>query len=182
MIPRSWIEDVLRLKRFPRTGWLRVGVPAPESVADHVFSAALLGWRLAREAGGLDAGRVALLLLVHDLHEAHLGDIPTPAKRYLPEGALDEAERRIVADQWDGDPEGAALAREFLEGATPEAQLAIAVDNLEFVIEAAFQVRAGATGPREMLSRVRNGAAFAHPVTRPYVEAALAGVPPAPAG
>lgn len=178
MIPHAWIEDVLRLKRFPRTGWLRVGVAAPESVADHAFSAALLGWRIAREAGGLDASRVALLLLVHDLHEAQLGDVPTPAKRFLPEGALDDAERRIVAEQWAGDAEGAALAREFLDGGTPEAQLARAVDNLEFVLEATAQVRAGAAGPREMLARVRAGAAFAHPLTRPYVERAEAELPP----
>ena len=175
MIPAEWIEDVLRLKRFPRTGWLRVGVPAPESVADHSFSAALLGWRIAREDKGLDASRVALLLLVHDLHEARLGDIPTPAKRYLPDGAVDAAERSIVQDQWAGDADGAALAREFLDGVTPEARLARAVDNLEFILEAAARVRAGAAGPREMLTRARGGAAHAHPLTRPYVEAALSG-------
>ena len=181
MIPKEWIDDVLRLKRYPRTGWLRVGVREVESVADHVFAAALLGWRLARETPGVDAARVALLLLVHDLHEARLGDIPTPAKRYLPDGVLEAAERRIVDEQWADDAEGAVLVREFLEGDTPEAELARAVDNLEFVFEAVDLVRAGSTGPREMLGRVRNGAAWAHPATRPYVQAALAEVPePAP--
>lgn len=176
MIPAAWIEDVLRLKRFPRTGWLRVGVREPESVADHTCAAALVGWRLARETPGVDAPRVALLLLVHDLLEAQLGDVPTPAKRHLPPGALDEAERRIVAEQWADDADGAALAREFLDGRTAEARLAHAVDNLEFVLEAAHLVRTGATGPREMLGRARGGAAWAHPATRPYVEAALAGL------
>jgi putative hydrolase of HD superfamily len=174
MIPAEWLDDVLRLKRYPRTGWLRVGVRAPESVADHSFASALLGWRIARETPGVDAPRVALLLLVHDLLEARLGDVPTPAKRYLPEGALDIAEKRIVEEQWSGDAEGAALAREFLDGRTPEAELARAVDNLEFVLEATDLVRAGERGPREMLGRVRQGAAFAHPATRPYVETCLA--------
>ena len=122
--------------------------------------------------------RVTLLLLVHDLLEAHLGDIPTPAKQYFDREALARAEERIVAAQWGDDPEGAALAREFLEGRTAEAQLAQAVDNLEFVLEAADLVRAGADGPREMLARVKNGAAWQHPATRPYVESALAGLGP----
>jgi putative hydrolase of HD superfamily len=173
LIPREWIDDLLRLKRFPRTGWLRVGVREAESVADHVFAAALLGWRLARETQGVDASRVALLLLVHDLHEARLGDVPTPAKKYLPEGAIDDAERRIAAEQWGDDAEGAALAREFLEGRTAEAALARAVDHLEFLFEAADLVRGGANGPREMLGRAREGAAWRHPATRPYVERLL---------
>jgi putative hydrolase of HD superfamily len=174
MIPKEWIDDVLRLKRFPRTGWLRVGVRAPESVADHVFAAAILGWRIARETPDVDAARVTAMLLAHDLLEARLSDIPTPAKKYFPSDCLDRAEERIVEEQWADDPHGAELVREFLEGRTPEAALARAVDHLEFVLEAAGLVRAGSTGPREMLARAREGAAAKHPATRPYLDAALA--------
>jgi putative hydrolase of HD superfamily len=173
VIPPDWIEDLLRLKRYPRTGWLRVGVRDPEHIADHVFAAAALGWRIARETPGVDAARVALLLLVHDLHEARLSDIPSPAKKYLPDGAIDGAERAIVAQQWADDPDGAALAREFLDGRTAEAALARAVDHLEFLLEAASLVSAGARGPREMLGRATDGAAWSHPATRPYVERLL---------
>lgn len=177
MIPKSWIDDVLRLKRFTRTGWARVGVRDPESIADHSFAAALLGWRIARDTPGVDAERVVLLLLVHDLHEARLGDIPSPAKKHFPEGALEAAEHEIVDAQWSDDPEGRALAHEFLAGTTPESNLARAVDHLEFVLEAVELVRAGANGPREMLDRAREGAAFRHAATRPYLEIALRDLP-----
>jgi putative hydrolase of HD superfamily len=177
MIPREFVEDMLRLKRFPRTGWLRVGVRAPESIADHSFAAALLGWRIAREVGGLDATRVTLLLLVHDLAEARLGDIMAPAKKLFPDAAIEDVEREIVRAQWADDAEGAALALEFLDGTSAEAELARAVDNLEFLFEAASLVRSGRTGPREMLSRARQGLAWRHASTRPYVDEILRDLP-----
>jgi putative hydrolase of HD superfamily len=177
MITREFVEDMLRLKRFPRTGWLRVGVRAPESIADHSFAAALLGWRIAREAGGVDSSRVALLLLVHDLAEARLGDIMAPAKKLFPDAAIEDVEREIVRAQWADDAEGAALALEFLDGTSAEAELARAVDNLEFLFEAASLVRGGLTGPREMLSRARQGLAWRHASTRPYVDEILRDLP-----
>ena len=117
-ISPDWIRDLLRLKRTPRAGWFRVGVDRPESVADHSFSLALLAWRLARETPGLDANRVVLMALLHDFPEARLTDIPNPAKWLLPEGAFEEAERRVTAEQWPDDGEAVALLEEFRAGET----------------------------------------------------------------
>lgn len=69
-----------RLKRVPRQGWLDRGVPPldTESVADHSLGVALLAWMAALEANvsgaNLDAERVLMLALVHDLPEAEIGD------------------------------------------------------------------------------------------------------------
>jgi putative hydrolase of HD superfamily len=174
MIPPAWIEDLLQLKRIRRTGWLGVGVDRPESVADHCFAMALLAWRLAREQPGLDASRVLVMALLHDFHEARLTDIPTPAKKYLPDGAIEEAERRIAAEQWADDPDGLALLAEFQRGETEEAKLARAVDHLEFLYQADAYRAGGRPLTERMLRRARNGPAWEHPATRPLAERLLA--------
>lgn len=73
-------QQVQRLKRVPRQGWLDRGVPAiqTESVADHSLGVALLAWMAAldAEAAGvpLNPARVLALALIHDLPEAEIGD------------------------------------------------------------------------------------------------------------
>jgi putative hydrolase of HD superfamily len=169
----EWLRDLLRLKRLPRTGWLHVGVAAPESVADHSFSMAVLGWRIARETPGVDAARVVLMCLLHDFHEARLGDIPTPAKHYLGPERILEAERAIQADQWEEDAETCALLEEFLTGETEDARLARALDHLEFLVQAMEYRRCGYERADRMLNEARRGAAFAHAATRPWAERVL---------
>lgn len=171
---RDWLREIQLLKRLPRTGWFRVGVERPESIADHSFSMALLVWKLAREAGDVDVDRCVRMALVHDVHEARLGDLPTPAKRHLSPEALMAAERDIAAEQWRDDPEARALVEEFLAGQTPEARLVKAVDHLEFLLQADEYRREGRPLPRVMLERARGGAAWNHPLTRPWVERLLA--------
>jgi len=171
--PDDWVRDLLHLKRIRRAGWARVGVPAPESVADHAFAAALLAWRIARGVAGVDAERVALMILLHDFHEARLGDIATPSKQYFAAGAIEDAERRIVAEQWPDGDEAVAIVEEFLTGESPEAELARAVDNLEFLLQARDYRDAGHRGVEPMIGRAKSGAAWAHPVTRPWVERIL---------
>src|SRR5713226_9513959 len=61
------------LKRLPRQGWVDRGIPAPESVADHSFRAALMALVLG-SAAGLDTARLVKLVIVHDLPEALAGD------------------------------------------------------------------------------------------------------------
>lgn len=173
MISRDWIREVLVLKRIPRTGWFHAGIDHPESVASHTFSMALLVWKLAREAGDVNPERCVLMALVHDLHEARLGDLPTPAKQHLPGGAVLEAERSIADSQWAEDAQGRALVEEFLAGETAEARLVRAADHLEFLYQAAEYRREGHPLTRRMLERAGNGAAWTHPVTRPHVDALL---------
>jgi len=171
---RDWLRDLLRLKRTPRTGWLQVGVGQPESVADHSFSMAVLAWRIAREVPGVDTGRVVLMCLLHDFHEARLGDIPSPAKHYLGAERIEEAESAIQADQWGEDEESRELLEEFLAGRTEEARLARALDHLEFLIQAVDYRCSGHERTDRMLNAAPRGPAFAHEATRPWAERALA--------
>lgn len=71
----------LRLKQIQRQGWVDRGVPEPESSADHSWSVALFAWLVAFQREDLDAKRVLLMALIHDLPEALVGDA-TPFDRH----------------------------------------------------------------------------------------------------
>lgn len=72
------------LKLVPRSGWFKVGIKEPESVAEHTFRTALLAFIVARdETSDLDTAlRAAFLGLIHDLHESRTLDLHKVAKRY----------------------------------------------------------------------------------------------------
>jgi putative hydrolases of HD superfamily len=79
----DFLFEAGQLKNLPRTGWHTIRAPR-ESVAEHSFRVALLGYVLSRMAK-LDAEEEALLIkacLFHDLHEARVGDLHRLAKRY----------------------------------------------------------------------------------------------------
>ncbi|MBM4118339.1 HD domain-containing protein [bacterium] len=129
--PDPWLDDLFALKRTPRSGWFRIGVPQPESVAEHSYAVGLLAWRAAR-AAGLNAERALLMGLLHDFHEARLGDIPSPVKARLDAAGLAAAETALIAEQWgDWAPEVAALLAELAAGASAEAELVHAWDGAE---------------------------------------------------
>ncbi|KIX12703.1 HD domain-containing protein [Dethiosulfatarculus sandiegensis] len=122
------------LKKMRRTGYPFLGT-GNESVADHSFRAALLGYMLALQQPELDAPKVALLLLHHDLAEARTGDLNYMQKRYAKAD-----EEKAIEHQVRDLPEVLAesvrsLTREFNESKTPEAMLARDADQLDFLIE-----------------------------------------------
>uniref|UniRef100_A0A0K0DB92 5'-deoxynucleotidase HDDC2 n=1 Tax=Angiostrongylus cantonensis TaxID=6313 RepID=A0A0K0DB92_ANGCA len=63
------------LKHLKRTGWIKMGVPEPETVACHMYRMAVLAMSLEGQIEGLDVGRTVTMSLVHDLAEAIVGDI-----------------------------------------------------------------------------------------------------------
>lgn len=65
--------DVLRLKAIPRAGWVRVGVPNPESVAAHSWGVSWLVLMLLPP--GLDRERALTYAVLHDLAEVWVGDL-----------------------------------------------------------------------------------------------------------
>ncbi len=92
------------LKRYPRTGWLQLGVRTPESVADHSFRASVVATVLA-SAEGADPQRAAFLALWHDSQETRTTDLPHLAQRYVTSAPHEQ----ITEDQVR--PLPAALAR-----------------------------------------------------------------------
>jgi putative hydrolase of HD superfamily len=119
------------LKRTPRTGFQFLGSGA-ETVAEHIFRASLIGYTLARLDGQVDAGRVLLLCLFHDVPEARTGDLNYVNKKYVRanEGqAVEDLARTLpFGDDYR------ALHAEFTARRTREALLAHDADQLEMIL------------------------------------------------
>jgi putative hydrolases of HD superfamily len=71
----TFLFEMGHLKHLPRAGWLLLGVPQPETVAEHSFRVGIVGITLAVMEGA-DVGRTAALCLLHDAHETRIGDDP----------------------------------------------------------------------------------------------------------
>jgi putative hydrolase of HD superfamily len=124
------------LKRFKRTGWSTVGVPLPESVADHSFRVSVIASVLASTEGA-DPERAAFLGLWHDSQETRTTDIPHLTKRYVQ--AVDNMV--VTADQVRPLPTSVAsmiisAVAEYEDGDTAEARCARDADKLECLLQA----------------------------------------------
>ena len=72
-----------QLRRIKHEGWRTVGVEFPESVAEHSFRAAQIGYLLACMENYENPHEVSTLVLFHDIAEARTGDFHRVAKRYV---------------------------------------------------------------------------------------------------
>ncbi len=127
----NFFFEVGMLKRTPRTGFQFLGSGA-ESVAEHSFRTAVIGYTLAKMDGGVDVGRVLQLCLFHDVPEARTGDLNYVNKKYV---KVDEG--KAVADLARTLPFGdeyLETLREFGEANSPEALIAHDADQLEMIL------------------------------------------------
>ncbi len=165
---KDWLEDLYRLKRVAREGWRRIGIESPESVAEHSYGVTLLAWRYAREAG-LDQRRVLLMALLHDFHEARLGDIPSPEKKLLGFEAVEAAERKAEQAQWPADSEVLELLEELRTGESEEARLVRAMDGLELLIQARLYAADGYAGAQDFIDVFMDSPEARHPAVAAFL-------------
>jgi len=127
----NFFFEVGMLKRTPRTGFQFLGSGA-ESVAEHSFRTAVIGYTLAMMDGQVDVGQVLQLCLFHDIPEARTGDLNYVNKKYVK-----VAEKQAVDDLARTLPFGKEYQRtmaEFAAGDSPEALLAHDADQLEMIL------------------------------------------------
>lgn len=81
----DFIFQLGNLKRTKRSGWLTVGITDCESVAEHSFRAAALAYIIAMEEGlpRERAQEAAVAALMHDVHEARIGDVHKLGRKYM---------------------------------------------------------------------------------------------------
>ena len=132
---RALLLEALQLKELPRAGWVRAGVPAPESVAAHSWGVAWLALVLCPP--GLDRGRVLAMAVLHDLAEVRAGDL-TPADGV---SAAEKSRREATALRALLAPLGNAaelwaLWQESEARHSPEARFVRACDKLDLALQA----------------------------------------------
>lgn len=125
------------LKRVQRSGWWVVGIDQPESVADHCFRCALLGYVLAKQERA-DTGTVVMMCLFNDLHEARINDSHKMASIYFDHK---DAEERAFRAQIAGLPKGmrdelAGWRAAYNQQQSKESIIARDADILECLLQA----------------------------------------------
>lgn len=89
------IFELGMLKRVKRSGWHLAGIKDPESVAEHSFRVAAIGYILAKLEKE-NAERICSAAVFHDCIETRLSDINKITARYVD---AKEAKERITKDQ-----------------------------------------------------------------------------------
>ena len=101
----NFLYEMGLLKRYKRTGWMIAGIDNPESIAEHSFRTAIIGYLLAVMEGA-DPAKTAALCLFHDTQETRIGDVPSVGKAYVVTAPNPE----VTADQVAGFPAEASQA------------------------------------------------------------------------
>lgn len=128
----NFLFEVGMLKKTPRSGFQFLG-SGRESVAEHAFLTAVIGYLLSHDESEADPLKTVLMCLFHDLHEARTGDQNYVNKRYV---RVDEDQ--AMEDLAQGLPFGndlISLNHEFNEGDTMEACIARDADQLALIVE-----------------------------------------------
>ncbi|MEM4156339.1 MAG: HD domain-containing protein, partial [Archaeoglobaceae archaeon] len=127
------IHEVGSLKLTPRSGWLKIGIEPPESVAEHSFRTAIIAFLLAKKSGENleNCLRSAFLGLIHDLHEARTMDLHKIAKRYV---KIDEEKLENDLARFEVDPMG---IEKYVEDAD---RLELAFQAVEYSVNNKFAI------------------------------------------
>jgi len=148
------LENLNRLKRIPRTGWLLCGTPLGEveDVAQHTFDVVAMTLVLSEELSleNVDLSHALAMAVVHDWPEALIGDIPYPAKKHFRHEWKSSAEESALKELVRGlrsSKKYMELWREYREGKTVEAKLVHMADYLSIMVQA-LKYREGGNSSR----------------------------------
>ena len=132
----GFLYEMGLLKRYKRTGWSQVGVPLPESIADHSYRASVIASVVAAMEGA-DPQRAAFLALWHDSQETRITDIPHLTKNYVSAAGNEQ----VTGDQVASLPAAvadmvSAAVAEYEAAGTREARCARDADKLDCLLQA----------------------------------------------
>jgi putative hydrolases of HD superfamily len=144
----NFLFEIGILKKTPRSGYQFLGT-GNESVAEHSFRVAVIGYLLAKNEPKADMQKVVLMSLFHDFHEARTGDHNYVNKRYVTVNenkAVNDLAQKLSFGQ-----EIVSLIDEFNSRETIEAQLSQDADQLDFILELKRQQDLGNISAAEWL-------------------------------
>jgi len=152
----NFIFELSQLKRQRHAGFQLVGVKNPDTVAEHAFRAAQIGYILAVMEEDADPAKVTTMLVIHDNPETRVGDQHKVAARYF---SKKEAEAQVTQDQlallgeqiqekWSN------YLGEYKERNTKEGIVAKDADWLEVAFQAKEYLDLGYNGAQEWIDNV----------------------------
>jgi putative hydrolases of HD superfamily len=151
----NFLFELNETKRSPRSGWQRIGVKDPESLADHTAVCAQIAYALASMEDA-NADHAAALALFHDASEVREGDHNWVTRIYRGTNG----KKGAALAQIDGLPVAPALAagfRELEEGKTKEAVVVHDADLLEMALQAKVYEQSGHHSASLFIDGMRDG-------------------------
>lgn len=138
------------LKRTPRSGWSLLGIDNAESVADHSFRCAVIGYVLAHMEK-VDAYKVLLMTLFNDIHEARITDLHKMAQRYVDAHAAEDKsfEEQVEPLPTDMKNELSGTRADYRAQSSSESIVARDADILECLIQAREYQQHGHAGAEQ---------------------------------
>ena len=152
----KYLFEAGQLKRVRRSGWWMIGVEHPESIAEHSFRAAIVGYILGKMEN-VNADKVAMMALFNDMHEARLNDLHKVGHRYIDfrkaeKKAFDEQVQRLPKEIADG------LKRNFSQfstDSTKEGVVARDADLIECALQAKEYIDKGFKDANDWLKNIK---------------------------
>lgn len=144
----EFLFEMGMLKKTPRSGYQFLG-SGKESVADHSFRTAVIGYALASLEREADLDRVIRMCLFHDFPEARTGDHNYVNKMYVKTD-----EKAALNDQLSGlhfKEDVMSLAEEFNSQTTLESRIARDADQLDMILELKELLDVGNPNARDWL-------------------------------
>ena len=137
----SFFLTTIQSKKIVRTGWKMMGVPHPESVAEHSFQLGVMAMVFADQLG-VDREKLIKMAVIHDLGEIFTGDIVWSRGNMIDVQKRKEKES-IEAQGIDAlfaklgnSKEYKAIFREMTDRKSVEADIFWQLDKLEMAIQA----------------------------------------------
>lgn len=148
----NFLFELGQLKRVRRSGWWLLGIEHPESVAEHSFRAAVVGYFLAK-LEKVDVNKVTLMCLFNDLHETRLNDLHKVGHKYID---FREAETKAHKDQtFNLDKDIFSLHKSFQEQKTKESVVARDADLLENAVQAKEYIDQGFKDAQKWIDAIK---------------------------
>ena len=135
----QFIELMDKMKDIDRTIFLRNG--KQENDAEHSFHLAMIVITFAEDFPELNIEKCLKLALIHDIIEIYAWDTPVHDKEFAKSKKQREYDslKRLEKEFWKVLPEFIALAKEYEEMKTSEAQFVTSVDKIHPIMQVALE-------------------------------------------
>jgi len=141
----NFFHTSANLKKIPRQGWIdKLSVNRPESVADHVFSMAIMGM-IFSDLENQDTEKILKMILLHDLAESVIGDMTPDQISKEEKIAIENKTMKNILENLPPpiQKQYALLWEEYQLNNSKEAKIVHQLDKLEMALQAKIYFNEG---------------------------------------